>query len=140
MANLPVGLRYAAAASVGGKILIIGGSKSDGASDALYRFDPATGQVQRIGRLPEPITHASAATLGSFVYLVGGRGNTLGSQTADVFSIDPRTGAVQRAGRLPEPLSDTASLSIDGGIVVAGGLAPASTVAGVGELVPRSSQ
>ena len=136
VANLPVGLRYAAAAAVDGKILIIGGSKPDGASDAIYRFDPATGQVQQIGRLAQPITHASAATLGSYVYLVGGRGNTLGSQTADVLSIDPRTGTVEPAGRLPEPLSDTASLSIGGGIVVAGGLAPTTTVAGVGQLMP----
>jgi hypothetical protein len=108
--RLPVGLRYAAATAVGGRIVIIGGSTPDGASDAVYRFDPAAGRVREIGRLPQPITHASAATLGAFVYLVGGRGNTLGSQTADVLSIDPRTGAVHRAGRLPLPLSDTASL------------------------------
>ena len=64
--HLPVGLRYAAAA-VGGRILIIGGSAPDGASSAVYRFDPATGRVREIGRLPQPITHASAA-LGAFVY------------------------------------------------------------------------
>jgi N-acetylneuraminic acid mutarotase len=137
--HLPVGLRYAAASAVGGRILIIGGSTPVGASDAVYRFDPASGRVREIGRLPQPTTHASAATLGTFVYLVGGRGNTLGSQTADVLSIDPRTGAVRRAGRLPEPLSDTASLAIGGGIFVAGGLTPTSTVAGVGELVPAQS-
>jgi len=135
--HLPLGLRYAAASAVGGRILIIGGSKPDGASDAIYRFDPASGHVRQIGRLPQRVTHASAATLGAFVYLVGGRGNDLGSQTASVWSIDPRTGAVAVAGRLPEPLSDTASLSIGGAIVVAGGLTPTSTVAGVGELVPR---
>ena len=39
--HLPVGLRYAAAAAVGGQILIIGGSAPDGASTAIYRFDPA---------------------------------------------------------------------------------------------------
>jgi Kelch motif len=136
VAHLPVGLRYAAATAVGGKILIIGGSTPEAASDAIYRFDPSTGDVRVIGRLPQPITHASAATLGAFVYLVGGRGNDLGSQTARVWSIDPRTGAVAAAGRLPEPLSDTASLPIHGSILVAGGLAPNSTVAGVGELVP----
>jgi Galactose oxidase, central domain len=81
--HLPVGLRYAAASAVAGRILIIGGSKPDGASDAIYRFDPASGQVREIGRLPQPITHASATAL------------------------------------------------------VAGGLTPTSTVAGVGELVPR---
>jgi hypothetical protein len=135
--HLPVGLRYSAAATVDGLVLIIGGSAPDGASNAIYRFDPATGRVAQIGRLPEPITHAGAATLGSFVYLVGGRGNSLGSQTANVWSIDPHTGAVGRAGRLPEPRSDTGVLSIDGGIVVVGGLSPAGTLAGVGQLVPR---
>ena len=82
--HLPVGLRYAAPSSVGGRILIIGGSAPDGASSAIYSFDPASGQVREIGRLPHPITHASAAELGAFVYLVGGRGNELGTQTATV--------------------------------------------------------
>ncbi len=134
--QLPVGLRYAAATAVDGQVLIIGGSTPASASDAIYRFDPATGHVRQIGRLPQPITHASAATLGSFAYLIGGRGDTLGSQTATVWSIDPRTGAVAVAGRLPEPLSDTASIRINGSVVVAGGLAPTATAAGVGELVP----
>ena len=89
--------------------------------------------------MPQPITHASAATLGSFAYLIGGRGDTLGSQTATVWSIDPRTGAVAVAGRLPEPLSDTASIPVNGSVIVAGGLAPTTTVAGVGELVPIHS-
>jgi Kelch motif len=137
--HLPVGLRYAAVSAVDGQILIIGGSTPDSASDAIYRFNPATGEVRQIGKLPQPITHASAATLGQFVYLVGGRGNDLGSQTASVWSIDPRTGAVAVAGRLPEPLSDTAAVSIDGSIVVAGGLTPTTTVADVGELVPRAA-
>jgi N-acetylneuraminic acid mutarotase len=134
--RLPIGLRYAAATAVDGRILIIGGSTSTSASDAIYRFDPATARVRQIGRLPQPITHASAATLGSFAYLIGGRGDTLGSQTATVWSIDPRTGAVAVAGRLPEPLSDTASVPLDGSVVVAGGLSPTATAAGVGELVP----
>jgi hypothetical protein len=123
--HLPVGLRYAAAEAVGGQVLIIGGSAPTSASDAIYRFDPATGQVRQIGMLPEPITHASAATLGSFAYLIGGRGDTLGSQVDTVWSIDPRTGAVAVAGRLPERLSDTASVAVNGSVVVAGGYPPA---------------
>jgi len=133
--HLPVGLRYAAASAVDGQVVIIGGSTPSGASSAIYRFDPATGRVRQIGRLPQPITHAGAATLGSFVYLVGGRGDNSSSQTASVWSIDPLTGRVRPAGRLPEPLSDTGVQAIDGSIVVAGGLSPRSTVAGVGELL-----
>ena len=135
--QLPVGLRYAAATAVGGRILIIGGSTPTSASDAIYSFDPATGQVRTLGKLPQPITHASAATLGSFAYLVGGRGNNLGTQTATVWSIDP---AQWRRSRSPDGCPSRCRIRprvpINGTIVVAGGLAPTTTVAGVGQLVP----
>jgi Kelch motif len=135
-ARLPVALRYSAVSAVDGRLLIIGGSTPSGASDGIYRFDPSTGRVLRIGRLAHPVTHAGAATLGSFVYLVGGRGDLSNSQSAAVWSIDPLTGTVRTAGRLPQALSDTGVLSVGGAIVVAGGLSSAGTVSGVGELVP----
>jgi hypothetical protein len=135
-ARLPVGLRYSAVSAVDGRLLIVGGSTPSGASDGIYRFDPGSGRVRRIGRLPRPVTHAGAATLGSSVYLVGGRGDLLNSQSASVWSIDPLTGAVRPAGRLPRPLSDAGVLAVGDAIIVAGGLSSAGTVAGVGELVP----
>jgi Kelch motif len=138
VAHLPVGLRYVATSAVDGRILIIGGSTPNGASNAVYRFDPSTGRVRQIGLLPQPITHAGAATLGSSVYLVGGRGDSPGSQTASVMSINPLTGAVRRAGQLPKPLSDAGVMSVGEALVVAGGLSPATTEAEVGELVPSS--
>ncbi len=134
--HLPVGLRYAGVTAVDGDVLIVGGSTPVAASRDIYRFDPATGQVRAIGRLPHALTHLSAATLGTFAYAVGGRGDLTTAQTAGVWSIDPRTGVVRPAGRLPAPLSDADVLSVGTGIVVAGGLTPAGTVAGVGELVP----
>ncbi len=137
IAHLPVGLRYAATSYVNGQILIIGGSTPNGASDAVYRFDPATGKLQTIGHLPRPITHAAAATLGSYVYLVGGRGDDLTSQSAEIWSIDPRTGSVRPAGRLPQPLSDVAAVTLDHVLVVAGGLSRDGSEAAVGELAPK---
>jgi N-acetylneuraminic acid mutarotase len=137
VAQLPVGLRYAAVAAAAGRLIIIGGSTPVRASDAIYSFDPATEQLRRIGRLPQPITHGGAATIGSTVYLVGGRGDALDAQTARVWAIDPLTGAVHGAGRLPQPLSDAGVVAVGGGIVVAGGLTrSAATLADVGELVP----
>jgi hypothetical protein len=137
-ARLPVGLRYSAVSAVDGQLLIIGGSTPSGASDAIYRFDPGHGRVLQIGRLAHPVTHAGAATLGSSVYLVGGRGDLLNSQSASVWSIDPLTGSVRTAGRLPHPLSDPGVLAVGHAIIVAGGLTSAGTVAGVGELVPAA--
>ncbi len=138
-ARLPVGLRYAAVAAAGGRLIIIGGSTPVRASDAIYSFDPASGTVGRIGTLPQPVTHGAAATLGSTVYLVGGRGDALDAQTARVWAINPRTGKVRAAGHLPQPLSDAGVLAVGHGIVVAGGLTRSgTTVAGVGELVPAT--
>ena len=137
-AQLPVGLRYAAVAAAAGRLIIIGGSTPVRASDAIFSFDPATGRVRRIGTLPQPITHGGAATLGSTVYLVGGRGDALNAQTARVWAIDPLTGAVRLAGRLPRPLSDAGVLAVGRGIVVAGGLTrTGATVGDVGELIPN---
>jgi hypothetical protein len=135
--HLPVALRYAAVSAAGGRVLIIGGSTPRGANRAIYRFDPATGQTREIGRLPHPITHGGAATLGQSVYLVGGRGDLSNAQTAAVWAINPSTGAVRAAGRLPEPLSDTGVVTVGDAIVVAGGLTGSGrTASGVGELVP----
>jgi N-acetylneuraminic acid mutarotase len=138
--HLPVGLRYSAVSAVDGRLLVIGGSTPTVASNAIYSFDPATGLVKQIGRLRHPITHGSAATLGSTVYLIGGRGDLLNAQTADVWAINPQTGDVKAAGRLPQPLSDTGALTVGGAIVIAGGLDPAGgTSAAVGELTPATA-
>ena len=136
VARLPVGLRYAAVAVAGGGLLIVGGSTPTGASDAIYRFDLTTHHVRRIGTLPHPVTHGEAATLGAYVYLVGGRSDLLDGQTAAVYAIDPSTGRIKPAGRLPQPTSDAAALTIGGAIVVAGGQSPSTTLDSVGELVP----
>jgi Kelch motif len=135
--HLPVALRYAAVASAGGQVLIIGGSTPAGASRAVYRFDPVTGHTREIARLPHPITHAGAATLGPDVYLVGGRGDLSTTQTAAIWAINPTTGTIRTAGHLPQALSDTGVLTVGDAIVVAGGLARSgATASGVGELLP----
>ncbi len=133
--HLPVELRYAAVSVARGGLLIIGGSTPSGASDAIYRFDLDTHRVRQIGRLAHGVTHGGAAALGSTVYLVGGRGDLLDSQTTRVWGIDALTGRVRAAGRLPVPTSDAAVIASDGVILVAGGQSPTDTLAGVGELV-----
>jgi hypothetical protein len=105
-------------------VVVVGGSHGEGASDTILSFDPTTRAVVQIGRLPAPLTHSSAATLGSAVYVVGGRRATTGSQTATVLAIDPRSGLVRRAGQLPLRLSDAAVVASAGAIVVAGGRTP----------------
>jgi hypothetical protein len=133
--HLPVALRYAAVAVAAGGLIIAGGSTPSGtASDAVYRFDPASGQVRRIGRLAQPLTHAGAAVLHGFVYLIGGRGASTSSQTTAIWAINPTTGRIRAAGHLPQPLSDPGVVGLTTGIVIAGGRTSAGTQSGVGEL------
>jgi N-acetylneuraminic acid mutarotase len=139
-AHLPVGLRYAAVAVADGGLLVLGGSTPAGASNAIYRFDLTDHRVRRIGTLPQPITHGGAASLGSIVYLVGGRGSYLDAQTRNVLAVDPLTGRVTAAAHLPTPTSDAAVVAIGDGIVVAGGQSPSATLDGVGELVPDGTR
>jgi N-acetylneuraminic acid mutarotase len=136
VAHLPQGLRYAAVAIAGNALIILGGVSPAGTSDAIYRFDLTTHRVTRIGTLPHPTEHGNAATLGSTVYLVGGRGPSDTDQTAAVYAVNPLTGRVRGAGRLPQPTSDAAVMTIGNAVVVAGGQSPGGTLAGVGELVP----
>lgn len=137
-AHLPVGLRYPAVAVAGNGLYIMGGSDPSGASNAVYRFDLTTHQVRQIATLRHPVTHGMAATLGSTVYLIGGRGDLDTAQTADIWAINPATGRITGAGRLPTPTSDAAAMTVGGGIVIAGGQSPTTTLASVGELVPAS--
>jgi Kelch motif protein len=121
VAHLPFGLRYAAVATAAGRILIAGGTRTDGLSAAILSFDPSTGSVSSLGSLRVPITHSSAVFLDGRVVLVGGRRQLGGDQTRAILAVDPATGSVRAVGQLPRPLSD-AGVSLTGGrIVVAGG-------------------
>jgi N-acetylneuraminic acid mutarotase len=137
VAHLPLQLRYASAAMVGGYVLIMGGSTPHGATTDILRFDPRTGAVRRLGRLPQPVTHGGAGVLGGVAYLVGGRGDAPGSTLGTVWAVDPLTGRVRPAGRLPRSLSDAAVVSLPGRMIIAGGSSAGSTQAAVGELVRR---
>src|SRR5438067_926383 len=101
------------------------------------RSIPRTGGTRRLGRLPQPLTHAAATTFGSIVYLAGGR-RADGTRSSAVWAIDPLTGGVRRAGTLPRPISDEALLTLSNAIIVAGGRSAAGVQAAVGELAPAS--
>jgi N-acetylneuraminic acid mutarotase len=137
VAHLPVGLRYAAVAVAGGKIIIAGGTETAAVSDQILSFDPATGAVTPLGHLPSPITHASAVYVDRRVVVVGGRAQADGGQTASILAINPTTGAVSTVGQLPQPLSDAAVAVSGGRIVVAGGDNGNAPVSSILALTPR---
>ncbi len=113
-ARLPVGLRYAGVAALNGQIYVAGGITTGATSDAVYRFDPATGVVSQVATLPQPIAHAPLVALGSSLYLIGGDGSSA------IERIGP-DGSVATAGHLPTPLANAAAVTIGGSIYVFGG-------------------
>ncbi len=73
--QLPGPLGHAAAAVLGGKIVVMGGRGPSGQpTDSVLVFDPTTGGVTSAGPLPQPRADAGVATVGDTVYLVGGEG------------------------------------------------------------------
>jgi hypothetical protein len=112
VARLPVGLRYAGVAQLGGKIYIAGGVTPQGDSRNVYVFDPGSARVRKVATLPAPEAHAALAALGGSLYLVGGRA---------VLQIDPRDGSVSRVARLPQTLADANAVTIGNTIVIVGG-------------------
>jgi YVTN family beta-propeller protein len=137
VARLPHTVRYAAVAAAAGRLVIAGGSLESGAaSDAVYSYTPGAARAQLIGRLPAPTTHAAAAAFGDLVYVVGGRGASLGTPTARIIAVDPMRRRLRAAGRLTTPLSDLAAVTTRAGILLAGGRSANGTVASITQLQP----
>ena len=134
--RLPFGLRYAALAADRGRLIVAGGTTPAGVSDAILSFDPATGQVGRIGQLPVALTHASAAQVDGRVLVIGGRRQLAGDQTSMILAVDPDSGITRRVGRLPRALSDASVASVGKTIVVAGGESENGVQRGVLTLTP----
>ena len=70
--HLPTPVAHAMAATVDGRIYLLGGSAPGGPSAAIRRFDPATDKLTLAGHLGRPLTDAAVATIGRTVYLLGG--------------------------------------------------------------------
>jgi DNA-binding beta-propeller fold protein YncE len=66
------GLAHAAAVRLGGRIYLAGGRSGGHATDAVWRFDPATARVTPAGRLPGPVSDAAAVVAGGSAWLLGG--------------------------------------------------------------------
>ena len=136
VARLPLSLRYAAVAAVAGQLVIAGGTHGEAAGREILRFDPTSGRVTAIGRLPEALTHVPAVALDGSVYVLGGRGSASTSQTSEILAIDPATGDVTPAGRLPVALSDAAAAVLGGRVVLAGGQSASGTESSIYSLAP----
>jgi hypothetical protein len=60
------------AATVNGRIYLLGGSTPHGPSETIRLLDPRSGRTSVAGKLPHPLTDAAVASVGSTIYLLGG--------------------------------------------------------------------
>lgn len=78
VAHLPVPVGHAMAASVGVRILLMGGRTSpDRQTRAMWWFDPATDRFSPAGRLPYAVSDAGVASYRHTVWLLGGEDPTV---------------------------------------------------------------
>lgn len=113
VATLHSGARYPAIAETGGLIYLIGGEAATGERAEIQRFDLATGEVEVIGQMPNPISHASAMVLNGRIFVVGGRSGGIAQDA--IWQVDAVTGTARLVGRLPQPVSDFA-VAVVGGV------------------------
>lgn len=131
VARLPVAVRNAAAAVVGGEIYVFGGERLGPAPSSstapssttaaahppapahqaetwtavsdIQRVDPATGQAAVIGHLPTALQDAAAFTLGGHIYVAGGQGPA--GVNATIWGFEPANAGLVVAGHLRTPVS-----------------------------------
>jgi hypothetical protein len=104
VATLISAVRYPAVAETGGRIYVIGGEGASGETSDIQRIDLATGEVEVIGLMQNPISHASAMVIGGRIFVVGGR--SAGTAQDAIWQVDAVTGASRLVARLPQPASD----------------------------------
>jgi hypothetical protein len=106
-------VRYTAVATVDGRIYAFGGELGPGAdSIEIQEYDLASGRTRVIGRLRQPVSHASAVVLNGSIYLLAGRRN--GAASDQILRFDTARGTAVPAGRLASPVFDGAAGTVSG--------------------------
>ena len=114
--------------------LISGGEYTGSFSDAIQRISLRSGRAAIVGRLPTPLAHGMAASLGGHIYLLGG--STPGGPSAAIGRLDPASGRVVAVGRLGLPRTDAAVAAIGPTIYLLGGIS-SGPLASVVSVRPR---
>jgi hypothetical protein len=123
---LATGVRYAATAVSGHTAYVFGGEVLGRELVGVQAVDLRTGRTRVVARLPVPLGHAMAASVGDRILLMGGR-VTPDRQTDAMWWFDPATDGFTRAGRLPHALSDAAVASYGHRVWLLGGEDPGVT-------------
>jgi outer membrane protein assembly factor BamB len=117
--KLPAPVQRAVAVGVGGAAIVAGGLDAGGASTSgVFRLNPVSGALARLGSFPEAFHDAAGAVIGGKLFVFGG-GSAHSSSTIQAFDLGSRHGTV--VGHLPHPLSDVSSATSGGTVYLIGG-------------------
>jgi hypothetical protein len=120
--TLALATHGAAAALLGGRVLVFGGASSS-VHDAVQEFDPGRRSARLIGHLPEVRADVTAAVAGSSVVLVGGF-DGVGPQSDVWATTDGRTfrviGRLRHAVRYPAVIAQGSNVYVFGGLISGG--------------------
>jgi len=117
--RLPAPVQREVAVAAGGRVLIAGGLDTTGRSTSgVFRLDPSSGRLARLGSMRQAFHDAAGALLGHRLFVFGG-GAAQSSATVQQF--DPRTRRSAIVSRLPRALSDLSSATMGDAVYLVGG-------------------
>jgi hypothetical protein len=117
---LPMAQTAAAATSMDGSIFVIGGEAREGATGAVWRYDPGNDTWRSLTSKPTPVSNAQAVVLNGRIYVPGGETtNSTITTTLEVY--DPVQGNWSTAAPLPEPRSAYGLVTLEGRMYLFGG-------------------
>ncbi|MEO8696901.1 MAG: kelch repeat-containing protein [Acidimicrobiales bacterium] len=135
IANLPVGLRFAAVAGMNNKVYVFGGEVNDKPVSTVYAIDLTNGAVTEPAKLDRPVSHASAFVVNGGVFFAGGKTDKGLTDFIWRFDTTAATPTFKFAGTLPRAVSDAAAVTVGSKVFLAGGESP-SFVQDVVQLTP----
>jgi N-acetylneuraminic acid mutarotase len=109
-----------AVAAAAGRIYALGGADGMLESNTVFIYDPATDRWTAGAPLPTPREHVVAATIGSRIYVVGGR-TMAGVNTGVLEAWDVVTETWHTLDPMPSPRSGHGAAVLNGKLYVFGG-------------------
>jgi N-acetylneuraminic acid mutarotase len=123
--DLPVGVHHPGVTVLDGILYVAGGYTDEGPStDALWAYDPATGEWQERAPMPTSRGALGLAPHAGAIYAIGGALDHLGGPVTGVVEIyDPETDEWTSGGDMPTPREHVAVVAGDDHMYTVGGRA-----------------
>jgi N-acetylneuraminic acid mutarotase len=129
--SLPVAVQEVSVTALNGQVYVVGGSNSQSRVNTVYVLDPAAAAPAWTTRNPYPGTardHIGIASMGNFLYLVGGVAQWPSPSVATVQRYDSTTDSWTAVAPLPVARGAMAVAALNGRIYAAGGLVDGAAV------------